>query len=71
MARFRIRRLPILKDEYDSQAKPYGLWDTVDRCYVDKYGAEDSTNEYWAVDRSVAVMRRRDLNEYDRMRESA
>ena len=65
-ARFRIRRVPFVAAEYDRIAHPYGLRDSRERVYVDKYGRPDP--DYWCVSRAVAVMRRRDLNEYDRGR---
>lgn len=39
---------------------PYGLWDTVEHRWVNKWG--QASEEYWACCRDVAVMRRRDLN---------
>ncbi len=43
-----------------SPITPYGLWDTAEHRWVDKWGQPDAT--YWACCRDVAVMRRRDLN---------
>ena len=62
--RYRIRRMPFVTPEYDAVSSPYGLWDTRERVYVNKYGYPDT--DYWCVSRAVAVMRRRDLNEYER-----
>jgi len=62
MGRYRIRRLPVAIPSYDAVTKPYGLWDSVERCYVDKYGRPDPEHGYWCSSREVAVMRRRDLN---------
>ena len=41
---------------------PYGLWDTVEHRWVNKWGEPDP--DYWTCCRDVAVMRRRDLNGY-------
>ena len=38
--RYHIRRVPFTV-EYDSVSRPYGIWDTVERCYVNKYGLPD------------------------------
>lgn len=64
MARYRIRRVPFIISEIDALRPPFGLWDTPERVYVDKFGRPDP--DYYAVSREVAVMRRRDLNEYAR-----
>lgn len=67
MSRYRIRRVtfcPYLPGdpELEDGTLPYGLWDTVEHVYVNKWGQPDS--EYWCISREVAVMRRRDLNHY-------
>ncbi len=66
MTRYRIQRLPAIVPEYDAHVRPYGLWDKREKRYVDKYGRPDPLNEYYCLDKAVAVMRRRDLNEYSR-----
>lgn len=62
--RYRIKRVPFLAEDYDSVSHPYGLWDSVERCYVNRYGEPD--RDYYAATRGVAIMRRRNLNEYAR-----
>jgi hypothetical protein len=69
-ARYRIRQKPGLftdKDGYDTtdstETPAYGLWDSTLHCWVNKYGEPDE--EYAAVNRAVAEMRRRDLNIYE------
>ena len=67
-ARYRIRRKPFdVIPHGDPMAhpdgkpyEPYGLWDTQEHCWVDKWGQPDPA--YWACCRDVATMRRRDLN---------
>lgn len=70
-ARYRIRRKPISAEiAADLQTEPthpdgtpiepYGLWDTVEHRWVDKWGEPDEG--YWACCRDVAMMRRRDMN---------
>lgn len=58
--RFHIRRVPITHPEYDSVSRPYGIFDTVGRVFVNKWGVADSG--YWCSTRAVAAMRCRDLN---------
>ena len=64
MSRYRIKRVPFTREEYDAISRPYGLWDTIARAYVNKWGEPDA--DYWTTCKEVAVMRRRDLNEYER-----
>ncbi len=71
-ARYRIRRKTDVLVEIDAgdarpslhadgtPITPYGLWDTVEHRWVDRWGEPDET--YWACCRDVAVMRRRDMN---------
>ncbi len=67
-ARYRIRRKTGPVEGWSpehpdgSPITPYGLWDTVEHRWVDRWGTPDET--YWACCRDVAVMRRRDLNGY-------
>ncbi len=69
-ARFRIRAkdprtIPegfATREDDGTPVIPYGLWDTVKHCWVDRFG--DPSEDYWAYNRDVAVMRRRDLNHY-------
>lgn len=44
-----------------SPMEPYGIWDTEQQCWVDKWG--DPSDEYWATSREVAMMRARELRE--------
>jgi hypothetical protein len=66
MSRYRIRRVPFVLAVDDAFERPYGLWDSSNRVYVNQYGKPDPN--YCAASKDVAVMRRRDLNEYDRSR---
>jgi hypothetical protein len=64
--RYRIRRKPDLAPDVHpdgSPAVPYGLWDTLERRWVDKYGRPDTS--YYACCADVARMRWRDLNDPD------
>lgn len=74
-ARFRIRRKPdvaisredsLMEHPDGRPVEPYGLWDTREHCWVNKYGQPDT--EYSTCCRDVAVMRRRDLNIYESYR---
>jgi hypothetical protein len=62
--RYKIKRVTFIAEEYDAVSHPYGIWDKVERVYVNKYGERDNT--YYCTSKSVAQMRRRDLNEYAR-----
>ena len=66
MSRYRIKRVPFLMEDYDAASHPWGIWDTIEKCHVDKFGRPDA--DYYAVTRGVAEMRRRDLNEYAKAR---
>ncbi len=63
--RYRIRRKSddVIEPKDTETREPYGLWDTREHQWVDKYGAPDDT--YYACSRAVAEMRRRDLNIYE------
>jgi len=62
-ARFRIRKVaPATLHPVETLVfgrEPYGIWDTHEHAFVNKYGEPDP--EYWAS-REVASMRTRDLN---------
>lgn len=69
-ARYRIRKkdprtipggFPTRHPDGETPILPYGLWDTVEHRWVDKYGGPVG-HEYWCCCRNVAVMRRRYLN---------
>ncbi len=72
MGRYRAKRIGWTTAELEYEPEegrmvdPYGLWDTVERRYVDKYGQADPEGDYWADGLAVASMRARDLNQYDR-----
>jgi hypothetical protein len=54
----------MIRIRFNPDHEAYSLWDTERSCYVNKWGDPDS--DYHCVSRDVAVMRRRDLNEYRR-----
>lgn len=67
--RFRIKAKP--DAEWDTThpdgtpTQPYGLWDTLTHRWVDKWGRPDE--EYSTCCRGVAEMRRRDMNDWERI----
>jgi hypothetical protein len=81
-ARYRARKIGWTTAELDyprdpeaDSHPPYGIWDTLEHRWVDKYGQPDPDGDYYACGLAVASMRARDLNQYakeamDRMRDS-
>lgn len=49
-----------------SWVEPYGIWDTIEHRWVDRWG--EPNQDYWATSPDVARMRVRDLNAWIRER---
>ena len=59
--------LEYLPDPSGHPVEPYGIWDAIRGCWVDRWGDPDPEGDYWATNAAVAKMRARELRDASRV----